>query len=165
MRELEEILVMKNDNDPRLDVDFRDLSPAFKDELRKKYLALATEDRNGRGTIVFLLGREINSAADLTFFANVLSESPCLSLNDCARRPSPEGVDEHAAMAGGVTLVYPQLVAIKSFERVLEVKSASGAPRGSLRSEILDALKAARGSEQPRVSQAAREALARFSSP
>lgn len=161
---LDEILSSRNDNDQRLDTEFRDLTPAMKAELRKKYFALPDEDRNGRGTLVFLLGREIKTAEDVAFISEVLKEPPCQSLTDCAHKPSTNEVDEHAAMAGAVTLVYPQLVAIKSFERTLmEGMPAKNRTRAGIQDAILDALRAAENSGQSKVADAAHAALGKIS--
>src|SRR5580700_7097984 len=53
---LEMILGSKNDNDPRLDSGFNDLTAGEKKLFRRKYGALRPELRNERGTIVYLLG-------------------------------------------------------------------------------------------------------------
>lgn len=150
---VDEILASKNDSDPRLDQMVRDLSPALKAKLRERYHEMAPEDRAGRGLIVFVLGRELKTEEDVAFLTDVLQEPPCLSLDDCSREAPAGAVDEHAASTGNVTLVYPQLVAIKSFERAL--RDADLKPRA------LQALEAAERSGHPYVARAARETIER----
>ena len=155
---LDEILASKNDGDLRLDTEFRSLSPAMKSALRERYEELPNEDRSGRGTIVFLLGRDLSSPGDIEFLKGVLNEPPCLSLADCSRRPLPDEVDEHAAQAGGITLIYPQLVAIRSFEnRVQNRQSAEPLAR-----EIENALATAESSESAVIARSARELRSRL---
>ena len=110
---LKQIFAKKNDNDPRLDRDLRHLSPAAKALLRAEYASLTPESRNERGTIVFLLGRDLNSSSDAEFISKVLSEPECLSLARCSESPPPaKRDDEHIETANEVTLVYPQLMAL-----------------------------------------------------
>ena len=61
---LEEILGSRNDNDPRLDRGFVGLSPEARELFREKYRSLAPERRNERGTIVYLLGKNLQTADD-----------------------------------------------------------------------------------------------------
>jgi hypothetical protein len=160
---LDQILQSHNDNDPRLDKEFRDLSPELKAALQLKYQAMSVESRNDRGTVVFLLGREMKSADDARFLAGVISEPACLSLEDCSHRPTT-AVDEHAAMANEITVVYPQIVAVKSFERCLAQANASpAASNGDLRGVAIEALHSAERSENPKVAQAAHDALGKIS--
>ncbi|MBI5624030.1 MAG: hypothetical protein HY924_09645 [Elusimicrobia bacterium] len=129
LRALSQILLSRNDNDPRLDRDFNDLSPAAKELFRRLYRELPPERRNERGTVVYLLGRNLSSAEDWEFLASVAGEPPCLSLSDCSK--AWPGDAEH----GGdeVTLAYPSLVALKSAEAAL----ASGAPKSRAKTVIL----------------------------
>lgn len=115
---LDEILKSKNDNDPRLDTELKDLSPAAKRLMREKYAEIAPEKRNERGTIVFLLGRN-PTAEDFAFLKQVLSEQPCLGLEDC-NKEMPAGSDTHSEMGLGVTLNYPQMMALYSAEQQIE---------------------------------------------
>ncbi len=150
---LDEVLASKNDNDPRLDRELRGLSDSLKEKLREKYYDLAPEDRAGRGLIIFLLGRELKTEEDVAFLSEVVQEERCLSLDDCTQAPQAGAIDEHAASAGSVTLVYPQLVAIRSFEKAL------GNP--ALRSTVRAALEDAERYGPEEVARAAREAIAR----
>lgn len=152
---LEQILKSRDDNDPRMDTELRNLSPQAKIELRNKYIAMSAESRNERGTIVFVLGREMKTSEDAAFLASVVAEPPCLSMQDCGRRPDAP-VDEHAAMANEVSLVYPQLVAVKSFERVLK----SGDLSTEVKKAAIEALQRAERSENSKVSQSAQGVLA-----
>jgi hypothetical protein len=115
---LEEILKSKNDNDPRLDTEFKTLSKPLKLALARKYNELKAESLNERGTIVFLLGRNLKSSQDFAFIKKVLSEHPCQSLNDCQKIPESSDPDEEGV--NEITLVYPQIVALKSIETYLK---------------------------------------------
>ena len=105
---LEDILRSRNDNDPRLDTAFNGLSPEAKRLLREKYARTPPERRNDRGTVVYLLGKNIDGPGDWAFLRSVVEEPPCLSLADCSRvlPEAPEPGDE-------VTLAYPSLVALR----------------------------------------------------
>jgi hypothetical protein len=149
LRILDEIFVSKNDNDPRLDTDLRVLDENAKAAFRTKYRSLPMERRNERGTIVFLLGRNLKTADDYAFLKEVLSEAPCLSMQDCT---SPlDGAltsnDEHQGSALSILLVYPQLTALKA------IKNAP-APSGSAeRESARAAVAAAKNSSSRLVSQ------------
>jgi hypothetical protein len=118
LRELDEILASKNDNDPRLDRDFSGLSDEEKDAFRRRYDSLPLESRNERGTIVFLLGRNLATDDDWRFFRRVVDEAPCLSLADCSK--SSGGASEPG---DDVTLAYPALVALKLASRADHLKA------------------------------------------
>ena len=121
---LDQILKSKNDNDPRLDRDFHDLTAATKAALQQKYREMAPEDRNGRGTTVYLLGRVIKDASDLAFFHEVRSEKPCLNLADCSKDSPPvAGEDAHREAGVEVTLAYPQIVSLVSVDRLISSAS------------------------------------------
>lgn len=127
-RLLSEILTARNDNDPRLDREFNALTPAMRRLFRERYAELASEKRNERGTIVYLLGRQLartgGDADDFQFFDAVLTESPCLSMADCAHH-SAGGADSHSEMGTEISLAYPQLVALVSIEHLIENGRAS----------------------------------------
>jgi hypothetical protein len=108
---LDEILKSRDDNDPRLDRELRYLSPRAREALRKKYHSLRAEERNERGTIVFLLGRNLDQPRDFAFFRDVVGEKPCLSLADCGHTIQE---DPHLSGVTAVSLAYPQIVALKS---------------------------------------------------
>jgi len=121
---LHEIFKSKNDNDPRLDTDFKKLSEEDKLALREEYKKLPSESLNERGTLVFLLGRNIQTQDDILFFDSVLSESICMSLEDCKKDAQVAVFEEHTHLesADNVTLAYPQLVALNMYERMLKSK-------------------------------------------
>jgi hypothetical protein len=121
---LEKILASHNDNDMRLDTELKLLNAGAKELFRQKYEQLAPEKRNERGTIVFLLGRNLTQERDLAFMSKVLAEPPCRSMQNCASDPPPSR-DVHGDNAVDVSLAYPPIVALKSLERVL------GGGRGS----------------------------------
>jgi hypothetical protein len=108
---LVDILKSKNDNDPRMDSEFKHLSPGTKVLLKERYAAYPAEARNERGTIVFILGRDLansGTAEDFVFFDQVANEPPCLSLGDCGKIMKSAPEDAHEESAIGVTLSYPQ---------------------------------------------------------
>jgi hypothetical protein len=110
-RLLVDILRTKNDNDPRMDTEFKHLSPGTKALLKERYAAYPPEARNERGTIVFILGRDLpnsGTSEDFVFFDQVANEPPCLSLGDCGKVVKSAPEDAHEESAIGVTLSYPQ---------------------------------------------------------
>lgn len=113
---LEQILSSKNDNDPRLDREFIGLSAGAKSLFRDQYRSLPAEKRNERGTVVFLLGRNLTSESDFDFFCEVLREPPCFSLADC-HRSSASREDFDRESGEEITLAYPQIVALKVLEK------------------------------------------------
>jgi len=158
LAELEEILRSNNDNDPRLDGDFNELSPQTKELFRRKYAQTPQEDRNARGTIVFLLGRNLDSAEDWAFLRAVVGEPPCLSLADCSRKDASPSSDPHHEGGLAVTLAYPQMVALKQVERVLEgIRRSSGRGRGPALQEARSILRIAQSSREPMVGETASE--------
>lgn len=150
---LAQILDSRNDNDPRLDSELKNLNKKDKDDLRKFYHQMELEDRNGRGTAVFLLGRSIESLEDVNFISEVLTESPCLSLSDCQSTQIDEYDEDDHDTTADVTLVYPQIVAIRSIE--MRYQSA----KADVQQKMQETLRAATAYPNPRVSQAARHAL------
>ncbi len=117
---LDEILRSKNDNDPRLDTAFNTLSEATKRLFRKRYYALAPEMRNERGTVVFLLGKNMRSQEDWDFLKAVVDEPPCLSLANCRLSKPSE-----AALGDPITRAYPALVALRQAAQKAKSRSAS----------------------------------------
>jgi hypothetical protein len=148
---LKEIIKSKNDNDPRLDTDFKNLDNSDKVALQEFYKNLANEDRNGRGTVVFLLGKNLSSANDVAFLKTVLTEPPCLNLADCSKaNASPSDRSEQHGSPDDVTLVYPKLVALKAIESFLKDEHST-----DLNEAISDALLSAAQSPEARVSRVA----------
>ena len=119
----------KNDNDPRLDAEFNALTEATKARFRARYSALPAEDRNGRGTIVYLLGRNMKSPGDWEFLRSVVAEPPCRSLADCSAPAGTGGPGDE------VTLAYPALVALKRAQKEL---AAAGAHQDDARRVIAE---------------------------
>jgi hypothetical protein len=155
LRILEQIFVSKNDNDPRLDTELRTLDEPTKAAFRAKYASLPLEKRNERGTLVFLLGRNLVTPEDYAFLKTVLSEAPCLSLADCNRAMESElGDSDHQADSLGIVLAYPQITALKAIEKA---RATSMPPH--LRDAADAALGAGRASKSPLVAQHAERAL------
>jgi len=148
---LEEILASRNDNDPRLDTELRYLDTEAKSTFQKRYADYAPERRNERGTIVFLLGRNLSDSKDFAFLKSVVTEAPCLSLGDCSK--AAEAGDPHLESAAEVTLAYPQLVALKQIENFLK----NGGTRPELIQEAKKVIEAAKGSRNSKVAELARE--------
>ncbi len=149
---VDQIIRSKNDNDPRLDTDLRVLSEEAKVALRSYYLSRPEEDRNGKGTVLFLLGRNLKGPEDVKFLADALKEAPCRSLANC----SSEAVvlDHHESQhdtSPEVTLAYPKVVTLNMFEKELR----NPALTREMRAEILASIKASVNSEEPAVSKRA----------
>ena len=115
----EEILKSKNDNDPRLDTVLRHPSASMKSTMFEHYEKLPAEDRNGRGLIVFLISRDMNSATDVEFLRKVYQEQPCLSLEDCKNTGSD---DPHFSGINQTTLNYPQLAGLFQIDQQLTAR-------------------------------------------
>lgn len=164
VEELKTILLSRNDNDPRLDLDFNGLSAADKRAFRKLYRETKREKRNELGTIVYLLGRNLTAPEDWKFLREVALEPPCLSLSDCARKPAP-GSDEEA-QGDEVTLAYPALVALRQAGRVADEErarvSAKAAGRKPATKEALALFAAAKASRTRAVSRTAEKLEAKF---
>jgi hypothetical protein len=151
---LSEILKSKNDNDPRMDRDLKVLSEASKAKFREAYKALPMESRNDRGTIVFLLGRNIANENDLKFFDEVLSEPACKSIQDCSKDEPGTAHRDHEEHQGGmaVALAYPQMVTLHGLKNYLEKN-----PNGPVAEKIQDLIAQAKHSAIPEVSKMATE--------
>jgi len=154
---LEEILLSRNDNDPRLDTAFNDLSPQAKRLFRRKYRQLPAESRNELGTVVYLLGRNIKTAEDWDFLRNVVTEPPCLSLANCSAEAAA-GSDSHVATGMELTLSYPAIMALKRAERILQAGGGDPAQARQL-------IAAAKSSRAKTVSDLAARLEQRYSRP
>lgn len=120
-QELQEIVQSKNDNDPRLDQDFKTMNDELHDLLRKKYSDIPLEDRSERGLIAFLIARDLKNNQDLEFLKQIYEESPCLSLEDCKAKSADE---PHLAGIDQSSMNYPQLVALYQLEKQLNSNAA-----------------------------------------
>lgn len=118
MQLLNEILVSKNDNDPRIDNDFKNLTPSFKKLLMIQYKKYKPEQRNEKGTVAMIVSRELNSVDDLDTLEIVFDEAPCKSLADCSTEDL--NVDPHHSGSTNVDLNYPQMVTLYQIDRKLE---------------------------------------------
>lgn len=162
LKSLERILESKNDNDPSLDRDFNGLSLGAKELMRSRYGAYAAEKRNERGTIVFLLGRNLTAEEDFVFLGGVLNETPCRSLANCARDASSAASSEelHYEVGTETTLAYPQLVALKSIENFLAASQSDS----KLERAALAQIESARSSKIGSVADEAARLYERFAS-
>ncbi len=149
---LDEILISHNDNDPRMDSTLKDLDSETKSVLRKKYNSLPETQRNARGTIVFLIGRNLTDPADYQFLEQVLGEAPCLGMVQCTQPMNATGLDGHEENGFGVVLDYPQLTALKAVEN----HPAKSESLKRLQDEVLQIAKASRSAK---VSEAAEAVL------
>lgn len=111
---LQEIFKSRNDNDPRLDQVLNQNSNEFKIALQDIYQSLPMESRNERGTIAYLISRDIQSEQDILFLESIFKEEPCLSLEDC-RVISND--DPHYSGINQVSANYPQQVIIYQLEQ------------------------------------------------
>lgn len=164
MKVLDEIFQSKNDNDPRMDQVLKNFSDPVKAAIRKKYAAIKPEHRNERGTIVFLIGRELSegrgSTDDVNFLKDVLLEKPCFNLADCSKSAPPMSPEEeHVQGINETTAMYPQLMNL----RYLKLSLEGGNLSINLKSEVLAALESAKNSPNPRVAQEALAILQSYS--
>jgi len=113
----EEIMVSKNDNDPRIDQNLRHLSEPMREIMMQKYSDLPQEKRNERGLIAFLIARDLKSPQDIEFLKEIYNERPCLSLENCAAASKDE--DPHHSGMDHVSLNYPQMVALYQLDAQL----------------------------------------------
>jgi len=165
---LTQILASKNDNDKRLDTEFKNLSPGTKYLLKQKYAGLPAEARNERGTIVFLLGRDLANSGtveDFKFFDQVGAEPPCRSLGDCSQETKAGPEDSHEESAIGVTLSYPQQVLMHTLQDYLSRQQASQTSQGgdSLVDPALHTLQVMAHSGNPSITAKAQELSNRYS--
>jgi hypothetical protein len=123
---LKEILTSRNDNDPRLDSDFNHLSREDKKKFEMEYNQLRPELRNEKGTILYLLGKNLSETEDFDFLAQVLNEPPCRSLNDCTQAVASTSGHSQEASGMTVTLAYPQMVTLTVLSQYL--KEHPGSP-------------------------------------
>lgn len=137
---LQEIVNSKNDNDPRIDSELKNLSPDLKSNLREIYTQFPMESRNNRGLVAFLISRELNSVQDAQFLQQIFQEAPCLSLSDCTSlaesNPHMDGINQ-------TSLNYPQLASLYQLQKRLE-SQPNLLQRPELKAEIGKILREAR---------------------
>ena len=138
---LGEILASHNDNDPRLDTEFRNLDAAAKAALVEYYAGLPLTQANARGTVVFLLGREIRAKADLPFFRRVLEEKV-------------REVPEDPEFPSRLLAAYPQVHAVRALGKAL-----AASPDPALKAELRAQLERAAKSPNAEVAAHAKRAL------
>ena len=157
---LKEIFSTHNDNDPRMDTELLKLSPELKQAMVEFYRADPPEKLNERGTIVFLLGRNISSKEDVDFIQGVMMEKPCMSLADCSK-VATGGSDEesHLEAINETTASYPQLNGLKAL--IADYKKNANEANGDreLAEREWNALREATRSANPRIAQDASNAL------
>ena len=111
---LENILEAKSENDPRLDTEFRHLTPEQHSWLISRYHQVTAEDRTQRGKIAFLITRDLRDQKDVAFLKEIMEEQPCRSLANCEMRlpatTTGPSVDP-------VTLHYPQMTVLYQLEK------------------------------------------------
>ncbi len=153
---LKEILKTKNDNDPRFDRELLHLSPELKKMVEHFYGDVKPELRNERGTVVFLIGRDLNSQDDVNFLKDVMMEKPCMSLADCSKAETGGGAEAHLDAINETTANYPQLMALRQL-LIAYQKSANGTGQAAIAESIAHALQAAAHSPNPRVAREAQK--------
>lgn len=154
---LHEILNSKNDNDPRLDSELKVLDEDLRKQMRAEYKAIRREKLNERGTVVFLLGRNLKTQEDFEFLNDVFSEPRCLSLENCSKESLVrDGERTHTSSVDAITLAYPQFNALLALEKVLKSKDASSDEKAWAEK----VLSAARNSPVPEIASRADRVLA-----
>lgn len=157
---LDEILKSKNDNDLRLDTEFKQLSPELKRAMAQYYKAIPDEQRNERGTIAFLYARAMTAPEDMNFITQVLLEKPCLSLADCSKAGGSDREHAHLEGLAETTANYPQLTAIRQALQRYNAARGETPPNEALARAILDGYrKASQESQNPRIQEEARQVL------
>lgn len=136
----QEVVNSRDDNDPRIDQELRNLSPRMHENLRKTYQQLPMESRNSRGLIAFLIARDLQSVQDAEFLKGIYEEEPCRSMSDCTKA---EASDPHADATNQTSLNYPQLAGLYQLEQRLE-KNPEILNNPEMRQEISALLREAR---------------------
>ena len=156
---LHEIIDSKNDNDPRLDSEFVQMSPELRKTMVQYYHRFPLEKRNERGTVVFLIAKNIASSEDLEFLKTVLHEKPCLSLGNCSELAQPAtGEEIHLEGMSETTASYPELTAVQQMlESYQRLKNESANP--TLAVQILETLREGLNSPNQKVRDATQNAL------
>lgn len=159
LQTLHEILSSKNDNDPRLDTELKVLDESLRKKMRAEYKAIGREKLNDRGTVVFLLGRNLKTKEDFDFLGDVVTEPRCLSLENCSKESLVrDGEVTHTASIDAITLAYPQFNALLALEKVLKAEESSDDEK----TWAEKALATARNSPVPEIATRADRLLARL---
>lgn len=148
---LDAVLASRDDNDSRLDTELKVLTVEEKRAFIDRYRTLPMEDRNGRGMIVFLIGRNLTSPEDFNFINGVFLEPFCRSLENCEKGPAVSDEDPHHSSGDEVTQSYPQWAALKALEKWSEHVNPL------LKQNALDALRSAQGFDHPKIQGYARK--------
>lgn len=151
---LTEIIQSKNDNDPRLDHELKNTSPELHRAFFETYSQLAPENRNGRGTIAFLVARDLKSQQDFDFIEKIFQEEPCLNLADC--KVSAPDTNPHTSGMDQTTLNYPQLASLYQLSQQLGSRPEL-LQNPAYRENVLNILKTAENYPVPAVRNKARE--------
>lgn len=155
---LRSVIESKNDNDPRLDRELKHMSEAVHKTMREAYQKMAMEDRNERGTLVFLLTRDLKSSEDLQFLKSVYEEQACTSFESCNQVPSE---DAHLSAIDEASLSYPQRAGLYQLASVVE-KHPEYMRDPKFRDEIRAVLDSAVNFPVPLVQKKAQELKARL---
>lgn len=143
---LDRVLKDQRDNDPRIDGELSKLNQKERLDFRAKYRSLKRESLRGRGLIVYLLGRNIETQGDLDFLKEVLDERNCLSLKNCAITDQ----ETLSAPAMATRLAFPKLMAIAALKEKLRSRQSP-----KMHMAIEDVLRDARNSINPLIAKAA----------
>ncbi len=136
---LDQIIHSGNDNDPRLDQVFKNLNDGDKRAFEKQYAEHKREELNARGTIVYLLGKNIADLNDLSFLENVTREKPCSTITNCDDAYHSDASD-HSGV-NDITLAYPQIMALKSLEKFIQSEPNDGDLKQTAYQILADAAK------------------------
>lgn len=157
LKTISEILASRNDNDPRINTELKNLSPDLKIALMEKYKTFKPEQRNEKGMMAFLVSRDLKSVEDLELLKVVFEEPSCLSLADCSKASVDQ--DPHLVSTENMTLVYPQMATLYQIEQKLK----SGSIQDSkFRQDIRNYLSKAASHEVPTIKNKAQSLLDQY---
>ena len=148
------------DNDPRMDKDLKNLSADLKKELQNYYKNLAPEKRNERGLVAFLIAREISSSEDMDFLQDVISEEPCLSMQDC-KVLTPR--DPHLAPVDEMSLNYPSLAILYQIDSRLGSDPQFLTNSSGLKNKLSSVLAKGAASSVPKIREKSEQIQKKYS--
>lgn len=156
---VQEILISENDNDPRINTEFENLSLKLKMSLFDQYQALAGEKRKQKALIVLLLSRQIQTNEDVELLKKVFEDQQCLSLQDCKVKTTE--TDFYNAAMEEIIINYPQMILLYEISKHL---SSLDSPlrESKLRYEVRPLLAVAVQNGTPAVRSKAQELIARY---